>query len=187
MRLFGYISAVLLVAVSPSHAAERYVCPDGSSKAVSSFDDCPKGEKLSALAAMKKRDVRILGLSDKPITGSFKRLKDTGINRYISDEFATSISLDLKESGSEFSKISITHGDTDKAVWLHISGPSSPDDRETVSRYRATRDSIDRYQIYKPDGTFLAFEACLMTEVLEEGRASLNLDIEFETSCKKSD
>ena len=185
MRLFGYISAILLVAVLPSHAAEKYVCPDGTS--VANFDYCPTGKKWSVPTMVKKRDVRISGLSNEVVTGSVEYSNDNAISRRITDEFATAIYLNLKDTDSEFTKIGVTHGEIDKRVWLHISGPNSPPDRETVRRYRARLDSEDRYQIYKSDGTRLTFEDCLVTEVLREARTNPDSDIEFETSCKKPD
>ncbi len=184
MRIFGFMSAALLLTVSPSHAADKYVCPNG--KTISTFDHCPTVKKWGAPSVTKKQDVRISGLSDEIITGSFVRSNNTGIVNYIADEFATDISLDLKGTGSEFSKIGVMHGEIDRRVWLHVSGSSSPNESGTVSRYRARLDSFDRYQIHKPDGSRLRFEECLMTEVLQEALANPNSDIEFVTSCKNS-
>ncbi len=135
----------------------------------------------------ERQDVRISGLSDKTITGSFERTNEIVISWHITDEFATSIYLDLKDSGSEFSKIIVTHGEIDRRVWLHISGPTSPNDRETVRSYGARLDSYDRYQIYKPDNTRLAFEECLLSEVRQKALVNPNSDIAFETTCKKPD
>ena len=131
--------------------------------------------------------MRIFGLSDEVVTGSVEYSNDSAISRRITDEFAIAINLDLKDTDSDYSNISVMHGVIDNRVWLHISGPSSPPDAKTVSSYRASLDSEDSYQIWKPDGTRLAFEDCLMTEVAREARANPDSDIEFETSCKKPD
>ena len=175
MRLFGYISAVLLVAVSTSHAAERYVCPNG--KVISSFDDCPTVKNWGAFPVTKTQHVRISGLSDETVMGRFRE-----------DDSMTQISLSLKDTGSHFTKIGIIQLSHEKRQpYLQILGPSLSSDEEKVRGYNATTDSYGLYQIHKSDGTRLAFEECLINAIAQEARTNPDSDIEFESSCKKSD
>ena len=177
MRSFCFIPAILILAVSPSHAAERYVCPDGSSKAISSFDDCPTVKRWGAFPVTKTQDVRISGLSDEIVTGSFKE-----------DDSMTQISLSLKDTGSHLTKIVIIQLSHEKRhPYLQIFGPSSSSGEEMVRDYIVITDSYELYQIHKLDGTRLAFEECLINAIAQEARENPDSNIEFETSCKNSD